>query len=132
MLTHPAHTRSDAAQVWSHKQIARDFFRQHTHTRKSKARLRVGYISSDFVNHPTADLIQSALLLHDRTKFEVYAYSITKDDDSDYRRRLATELEHFQTLRSSHSDRRCCSDRDSSPQRHFSLLQHFGDVTGCA
>ena len=33
-----------------------------------KRRLRVGYVSSDFVNHPTADLIQTALLLHDRER----------------------------------------------------------------
>lgn len=34
-----------------------------------KRRLRVGYVSSDFVNHPTADLIQTALLLHDRERW---------------------------------------------------------------
>ncbi|MGB1598060.1 MAG: hypothetical protein ACPIOQ_35210, partial [Promethearchaeia archaeon] len=34
-------------------------------------RLRIGYLSADFCNHPTADLMQSALLLHDKSKFEI-------------------------------------------------------------
>lgn len=34
-----------------------------------RGRLRIGYLSADFCNHPTADLMQSALLLHDKSKF---------------------------------------------------------------
>lgn len=92
--------------MWTNKNIFKDFAKKSLENRIKGSRLRIGYISSDFVNHPTADLIQSALLMHDRSKFEVFAYSITKDDDSDHRRRLSSELEHFQTLRSSHADRR--------------------------
>jgi len=79
-----------ALQVWKHSHIERDLYTgglgAFSKERKAGARLRIGYISSDFVNHPTADLIQSALLQHDRTKFEVFCYSITKDDKSEYRK----------------------------------------------
>lgn len=51
---------------------------EHVGRESDPPRLRIGYISSDFVNHPTADLIQSALLLHDMSRFEVFCYSITK------------------------------------------------------
>ena len=34
-----------------------------------RGKLRIGYLSADFCNHPTADLMQSALLLHDKSKF---------------------------------------------------------------
>ena len=42
-------------------------------------------MSADFVNHPTADLMQSALLLHDQAKFDIFLYSISRDDSSVYR-----------------------------------------------
>ena len=32
-------------------------------------KLRIAYLSADFCNHPTADLMQSALLLHDKDRF---------------------------------------------------------------
>ena len=70
-------------------------------------RLRIGYISSDFVHHPTVDLIISALLKHDRKKFEIFCYSISREDDSDYRRKLSTEMEHFMHFPKSFTDKKC-------------------------
>jgi hypothetical protein len=70
-------------------------------------RLRIGYLSSDFVDHPTADLIQSALLKHDKSKFEIFCYSISREDDSDYRRRLSAEMEHFTHFSKNHNDKKC-------------------------
>ena len=48
-------------------------------------KLRIGYVSADFCNHPTADLMQSALLLHDKSRFEIFLYAITRHDASQYR-----------------------------------------------
>jgi predicted O-linked N-acetylglucosamine transferase (SPINDLY family) len=70
-------------------------------------RLRIGYLSSDFVDHPTADLIQSALLKHDKSKFEIFCYSISREDDSDYRRRLSAEMEHFTHFSKNQNDKKC-------------------------
>ena len=39
--------------------------------RASGGRLRVGYVSSDFCNHPTSHLMQSIPGMHDRSKVEV-------------------------------------------------------------
>jgi len=77
--------------LWREQWLAKNFPRYAAMGDEGKAmggRLRIGYISSDFVNHPTADLIQSALLQHDRTKFEVFCYSLTKDDNSEYRKTI--------------------------------------------
>ncbi len=38
-------------------------------------RLRIGYFSADFNDHPTMYLLVRLLELHDRTQFQVYAYS---------------------------------------------------------
>lgn len=43
-------------------------------------RLRVGYVSSDFGNHPLSDLMGSVFGLHDRSRFEVFCYALSPDD----------------------------------------------------
>ena len=37
----------------------------------SGGRLRIGYVSSDFCNHPTSHLMQSVPGFHNRSKVEV-------------------------------------------------------------
>lgn len=58
-------------------------------------RLRVGYVSSDFRNHATTHLCVGLFGRHDRSRFEVTAYSFSKDDGSVYRKRVEAECEHF-------------------------------------
>ncbi len=58
-------------------------------------RLRVGYLSSDLQEHAAAHLIAEVLELHDRERFEVFAYSHGPDDESTMRRRLRVACEHF-------------------------------------
>jgi protein O-GlcNAc transferase len=40
------------------------------------ARLKIGYVSSDFGNHPLSQLMQSVFGLHDRTKYDVTCYAL--------------------------------------------------------
>jgi protein O-GlcNAc transferase len=58
-------------------------------------RLRVGYVSPDFRVHPMAYLMQPLIELHDRTRFEAYAYSLTKSDGSEIRRRVEHSVDAF-------------------------------------
>ena len=58
-------------------------------------RLRVGYLSSDFQEHAAAYLIADVMEHHDRSQFEVFAYSYGPKDDSAMRRRLLLAFEHF-------------------------------------
>lgn len=58
-------------------------------------RIRVGYVSSDFGNHPTSHLMQSVPGLHDRTKVEVFCYALSADDGTTFRAKIARESEHF-------------------------------------
>ena len=44
----------------------------------STSRLRVGYVSSDFGNHPTSHLMQSIPGFHDRSRVEIFCYSLKK------------------------------------------------------
>lgn len=58
-------------------------------------RIRVGYVSPDFRVHPAAYLMQPILELHDRARFEVYAYSLTKGDGSEIRQRVERSVDVF-------------------------------------
>lgn len=61
-------------------------------------RPRIGYLSSDFHAHATSYLIAELFELHDREKFEIFAYSYGVDDGSAIRARLRKEAEHFTEL----------------------------------
>lgn len=58
-------------------------------------RFKVGYVSSDFGNHPLSHLMQSVFGLHDRSRFEIYAYALSANDLSEFRLRIEREAEHF-------------------------------------
>ena len=62
---------------------------------RHSARLRLGYLSSDFYQHPTAYLTAEVFEHHDRQRFEVHAYAFGPDDGSPTRRRLEAAFEHF-------------------------------------
>lgn len=69
-----------------------------TRNRRRRApgtRIRAGYFSSDFYEHATAYLLAEVLELHDRSRFEVFAYSYGPEDNSPMRARLRAACEHF-------------------------------------
>ena len=51
-----------------------------------KQKIRVGYFSADFKNHPVAYLISELIELHDRSQFEIYGFSLVKAVDEMSRR----------------------------------------------
>jgi predicted O-linked N-acetylglucosamine transferase (SPINDLY family) len=65
----------------------------------SGARLRIGYFSSDFYQHAVASQLAEVIELHDRSKFEVSAFSFGPDTQDTMRRRLQGAFEHFLDVR---------------------------------
>ncbi|CAH0716023.1 unnamed protein product, partial [Brenthis ino] len=61
-------------------------------------RLRIGYVSSDFGNHPTSHLMQSIPGLHNRMNIEIFCYALNPDDGTTFRSKLMKESEHFVDL----------------------------------
>nr|KAG5706214.1 hypothetical protein BaRGS_019541 [Batillaria attramentaria] len=64
----------------------------------SGGRLRIGYVSSDFCNHPTSHLMQSIPGMHDRSRVEVFCYALSADDNTNFRGKIEMEAEHFVDL----------------------------------
>lgn len=57
--------------------------------------LNVGYVSSDFNNHPLAHLMQSVFGLHDRTRVRAICYATTASDGSIHRQQIQMEAPIF-------------------------------------
>ncbi|XP_008215026.1 O-glycosyltransferase isoform X3 [Nasonia vitripennis] len=66
--------------------------------REAGMRLKIGYVSSDFGNHPTSHLMQSIPGLHDRNNVEIFCYALSSDDGTTFRGKIARESEHFVDL----------------------------------
>lgn len=57
--------------------------------------LKVGYVSSDFNNHPLAHLMQSVFGMHNPTRVKAYCYATTASDKSIHRQQIEKEAPVF-------------------------------------
>ena len=57
-------------------------------------RIRVGFLSCDFRNHATMHLVAGLFEHLDRNRFEVFAYDYSKFEESEYRQRFLSAVEH--------------------------------------
>ena len=62
--------------------------------RPKNQKIRVGYFSVDFKNHPITILIAELFEIHDRNQFEIYAFSLERSND-EMRGRLHKAFDHF-------------------------------------
>jgi len=63
-----------------------------------EGRLRVGYLSADFRNHPVAHLITEVIQAHDRERFQVFLYAYGPVVDDPERRRLQHAADAFKVI----------------------------------
>ncbi|KAF2771969.1 UDP-N-ACETYLGLUCOSAMINE--peptide N-ACETYLGLUCOSAMINYLtransferase [Teratosphaeria nubilosa] len=57
--------------------------------------LNVGYVSSDFNNHPLAHLMQSVFGLHNAARVKAFCYATTASDNSPHRKHIEAEAPAF-------------------------------------
>ncbi|XVE90063.1 hypothetical protein DITRI_Ditri20bG0046800 [Diplodiscus trichospermus] len=67
-------------------------------------RLKVGYVSSDFGNHPLSHLMGSVFGMHNRDNVEVFCYALSQNDGTEWRQRIQSEAEHFIDVSAMSSD----------------------------
>ncbi len=61
-------------------------------------RLRIGYVSSDFRDHPVANQVVGLLERHDRTRFEIIGLAIGGPDNGALRQRIMKACDRFHDL----------------------------------
>ncbi|MDR3516467.1 MAG: tetratricopeptide repeat protein [Azospirillaceae bacterium] len=81
--------------------------------RTVRRKIRLGYLSADFRNHAVAFLAAELFERHDRSRFEIFAYSYSPDDKSPIRARMIATFDHFieiSMLSDAAAARRICDD----------------------
>lgn len=62
-------------------------------------RIKLAYLSADFHQHPTAQLLVELFECHDRSRFEITAIAFGPDDKSAMRSRLRQSFDYFEDVR---------------------------------
>lgn len=91
--------------------------------REDKRKLKIGYLSADFRLHPLAFLISELIELHDRSRFEIVAYSFGADDKTAARARLVKAFDQFHNIRE-------LSDMDAAKKIYADNIDILVDLTG--
>ena len=97
----PSYTRSDLrreAETWASLHAVSTLkSTSHRNVPDSTRRLRVGYVSADFVRHPVGYFIEAVLQAHDRSQVEVFCYSNAWRTDS-LTQRLSAAADHWRII----------------------------------
>lgn len=92
------------------------------------AKIRIGYVSGEFRQQATSILLVRLLELHDRDRFDVYAFDSGRADQSAYRRRVeqaVVEVIHIADL----SDEQACA---AIREREIDILVNLNGYFGGA
>lgn len=85
-----------AAQRFVHERLAKPPAEPfHKSGPKREGKIRIGYLSGDLHMHAVGLLSVELLELHDRERFEVYAFSWSRDDGSPLRARIRAAIDHY-------------------------------------
>ena len=90
---------------------------------KRSKRIRIGYFSTDYKEHPVAYLIAKVLKKHNRNKFEVFGYSIHGSSSCEMRQQLKKSFDSFTDIQS-------MSDRDIALQVRRDEIDIAIDLNG--
>ena len=69
-------------------------WKKHSSNLQHENRMKIGYVSGDFRQHPVAYFIEPILANHDRTQFEIFCYSNSIRHDA-YTKRLSSQADHW-------------------------------------
>ena len=84
-----------AAQIWVREKAPPDAGLPPIAKRATGGKIRLGYFSADFCDHPVSYLGAELFESHDRSRFEVYAFSLGKETEGAMRRRLQRGFDRF-------------------------------------
>jgi predicted O-linked N-acetylglucosamine transferase (SPINDLY family) len=119
------------AEIWIRKghpiHAALPFFPK----RPARERIRIGYFSADFCNHAIMHLMAELIEKHDRSRFELIAFSFGPKRNDGMRRRLMTSFENFIDVRNKSDKDVALLSRNLEVDIAVDLMGlHFGARTG--
>jgi predicted O-linked N-acetylglucosamine transferase (SPINDLY family) len=84
-----------AAEIWAREECAVDQPLPPICLRATDGKIRVGYFSADFREHIVALVMADVFETHDRSKFEMIAFSLGRPTHDDMERRLQRAFDRF-------------------------------------
>jgi len=105
-LSDSAQWQKKAAEIWVREQHPMDRTLPSIPRRGRHDRIRIGYFSADLRDHAVAFLISELFELHDRSRFELTAFSFGPDTRDATRKRLENAFDRFIDVRA-RSDQDC-------------------------
>jgi predicted O-linked N-acetylglucosamine transferase (SPINDLY family) len=84
-----------AAEIWVSKQHPISTALPALTKRARREKIRLGYFSPDFRNHPVSYLIADLIEKHDRSKFEIIAFSFGPDQKDEMGTRMEAAFDQF-------------------------------------
>jgi len=88
-----------------------------------REKIRIGYFSADFREHPVSQLIAEVFELHDKRRFEAFAFSFGPDIQDEMRARISRAFDEF-------IDVRMMSDKDVARMCREKGIDIAVDLTG--
>lgn len=98
-LLDSARLHHKAAQIWVRREHPAEHFLPAIPRDPARDKLRIGYFSADFHEHPVGLIAAEFLEAHDRAKFEVTAFSCGPDTQDAVRKRLELAVDRFIDVR---------------------------------
>ncbi len=92
-------TQVKSAQIWTQKERPRNPALGPVPRPPRHQKIRVGYFSMDFRNHPTSLLLAGVIDAHDQDKFDTYAFSYGIDTQDRMRKRMEAGFGKFFDVR---------------------------------
>ena len=99
-LTDSLEIQRKASEIWAQDKYPFDNSLGPLVKRDKRDRIRIGYYSADFHSHATANLMAGLFEGHDRSKFELFAFSFGPDKQDSMRQRLTQAFDQFIDVRS--------------------------------
>lgn len=90
-----AHITRQTSKLYSYKMNTLAKKLNFQFKKQPKEKLRIGYVSCAFNNHPTMHLAYNLFAYHDRSKFEIFCFAHGRDDKSIYRERARNTCDQF-------------------------------------
>lgn len=93
-------------------------------------RIRIGYLSADFRNHPMAQLLAELIERHDRSKFELIGISFGPNTRDSWRLRLEQAFDRFYDVHNQSNAQIAALVREQEIDIAIDLMGHTRDARG--
>jgi predicted O-linked N-acetylglucosamine transferase (SPINDLY family) len=88
-----------ASEIFANKKYPQSHVLSKIDRYPKHTKIRIGYFSADFRDHPVSHLTAELYEIHDRNQFEIYAFYFGPDTQDEMNLRIKAGVDHFHDVR---------------------------------